>query len=90
MLRTPVGITNSATGLKLLAIAAEIKKYKSINKKKKHDRIVLLAKSKLNSTEVLISHSLIDSIISHYEFALTNNVVREYDKMKEETNNLKT
>ena len=90
MLRTPIGITSSAIGLKLLAIAAEIKKYKSINKKKKHDRIVLLAKSELNSREVLISHSLIDSIISHYEFAFTNNVVREYDKMKEEINNLKT
>ena len=85
MLRTPIGITSSAIG-----IAAEIKKYKSINKKKKHDRIVLLGKSKLNSREVLISHSLIDSIISHYEFAFTNNVVREYDKMKEEINNLKT
>ena len=43
--------------VKNLLITAEIKKYKSIikKKKKKHDKIVLLAKSKLNSTEVLIS-----------------------------------
>ena len=44
----------------LCAIAAEIKKQnneKSMikKKKKKHDKIVLLAKSNLNSTEVLIS-----------------------------------
>ena len=44
----PAGITTSAKGL-----TAGIKKYKSINKKKKkkHDKIVLLAKLKLNSIE---------------------------------------
>ena len=54
-------------GLKIWAIAAGIKKYKSIIKKKKnkYDKIVLLAKSKLNSIKVLISKSLIDSVISH-------------------------
>ena len=43
----------------------QIKKYKLIikNKKKKHDEIILLAKSKLNSIEVLISEALIDSDI---------------------------
>ena len=53
----PIGITSSAIGLKICAITAAIKKYKSIinKKKKKHDKIVLLAKSKLNSTEVLIN-----------------------------------
>ena len=57
----PVGITSSAIGLKICAIAAGIKKYKSIHKKKKkkHDKIVLLAKSKLNGINVLISKALI-------------------------------
>ena len=41
-------------------------------KKKKHDKIVLLAKSKLNSIKVLISKALIDSVISHNEFVLIN------------------
>ena len=52
-----VGITNSAIGLKIFVITAGIKRYKSIfkKKKKKHDKIVLLAKSKLNIIEVLIS-----------------------------------
>ena len=53
----PVGITSSAVGLKICVINAGIKKYKSIikKKKKKHDQIVLLARTKLNSAEVLIS-----------------------------------
>ena len=59
-------------------------------KKKKHDKIVLLAKSKLNGIEVLISKSLIDSNISHDEFVLTNDVLEEYKEMKEETENLKS
>ena len=53
----PVGITSSAIELKICALTAEIKKYRSIIKKKwkKHNKMVLLAKSKLNSIEVLIS-----------------------------------
>ena len=53
----PIGITSSSIGLKICVIIARIKKYKSINKKikKKHDKIICLAKSKLNSIEVLIS-----------------------------------
>ena len=67
-----IGITNSAIGLKVFAIAAVIKKYKSIIKKKKekHDKTVLVAKSKLNSIEFLISKALIESNISHDEFIL--------------------
>ena len=66
----PIEITSSAIGSKTCAIAAGIKKYKSIIKKKKnkHDKMVLLAKSKLYSIEVLISKALIDSVTSHDEF----------------------
>ena len=81
---------NSAIGLRIFAIPAGIKKYKSIIKKKKtkHDKIVLLAKSKLNNIKVLISKALVDSVISHDEFVLIKNVLKEYDKMKEETKDL--
>ena len=43
-----IGITSSAIGLKICAISAVIERYKSVTKKKKkkHDKIVLLAKSK--------------------------------------------
>ena len=65
--------------------------YKSIiKKKKKHDKIALLAKSKLNRIEVLISKSLIDSNISHDEFVSINNVLKEYEELKEKIKNLKT
>ena len=70
-----IGITSCAIGLKNCAITAAIKKYKSIIKKKskKHDKIVLLAKSKLNRIEVLISKPLICSVISHDEFLIEFN-----------------
>ena len=50
----PIGIKSSAIRLKICTITAGIKKYKSAmkKKKKKHDKIVLLAISKLNSIEV--------------------------------------
>ena len=85
----PIGITSCAIGLKICVITAGIRKYRSINKRKKHDKIVLLAKSKLNSTEILISKALIDSNISHDEFALVNNVLKEFYDMKEEIKNSK-
>ena len=60
--RFPVGIVSSVVGLKTCAITAGIKKYRSIikQKRKKHNNIVLLTKTKLNNTEVLISKVLID------------------------------
>ena len=63
----PIGITISATGLNICGITSAIRKYKSIikKKKKKHNKIALLAKSKLNCTEVLIFKALIGSVISH-------------------------
>ena len=77
----PIGITSSAIELKNCAITAAIKKYRSIikKKKKKHDKMVLLAKS----IKVLISKALIDSVISHDKFALINNVLQEHKEMKE-------
>ena len=61
---------SSEIGLKLCSITARIKKHKLIIKKKrrKHNKKVLLAKSKLNIIEVLISKALIDSFIRHDEF----------------------
>ena len=50
-------ITGFAIGTKNCAIATRIKMHKSIikKKKKKHDKIALLEKSKLNNIEILIS-----------------------------------
>ena len=58
---------------------------KSINQwlriqKKKHEKIVLLVKANkkmLNSIQFFISKSLTDSNISHNEYVLINNVLKE-------------
>ena len=42
----------------------------------------MLAKSKLNTIEVLIAMTAIDSHISNDEFVLINNALKEYDEMK--------
>ena len=44
---------------------------------------MLLEKSKLNTINVLISKSLIDSCINHDEFVSVNNVLVKYSEMKE-------
>ena len=38
---------------------------------------------------VLISKAVIDSSISHYEFVLINNVLKEYDNIKDLNSSLK-
>ena len=80
----PIEITISVAGLKICLITAEIKKHKSIikKKKKKRDKTVSLAKSKLNRIEILICRALIDSYISRDECVSVNNVIREYDGME--------
>ena len=84
-----IGTTSSAIGLRICVIPAGIKNYKSIikKKKKKYDKILLLAKSKLNSVEILIFKALIDSNSSYDEFVLINNVLKKFDDMKKEINN---
>ena len=66
-----------------------IKKLLSItrNKKKKHNKILTLAKSKLNSIEVLVSQALIDMEINHEEFLVILNHKDKYEKMKERLKN---
>ena len=53
------------------------------NKKKKPDKIVMLAQSKFNSIETLISQALIDLEISHEEFKTIDKEKEKYEKMKE-------
>ena len=88
----PIGTASSAVALKICAITAGIKKYKSIIKKKrkKHDKIVLLVKTKLKTIQVLISRALIDSYSRYDEFVSENNILKEYDYMKKAMKILKT
>ena len=59
-------------------------------KKKKHGKLVLLGKDKLNIIEGLISKVLINSYIIHDEFVSVNNVLREYNEIKEKLKNHET
>ena len=92
LIGVPIGIKSSAIGLKICAITAGVKKYKSIIKKrkKKHDKIVFLAKYKLKKIKVLTSKTLIDSVISPDQFVLINDVLKKYNEMKEQIKHLKT
>ena len=66
----PAGITTASFTLAFSLATGIIKKVLEItrNKKKRHNKIVMLAKSKLNSIETLISQALIYLEISHEEF----------------------
>ena len=83
MLSISIGITNCSVALKIFAIAAGIKscKLKIKEKKKEHDKTVLLTKARLNSKEVLINHET---------FVLINNLLNEYNIMMEQIKKLKT
>ena len=53
------------------------------SKKKKHDKVLILAKSKLNSIEKLISQALIHMEIGHEEYITILNEKDKYEKMKD-------
>ena len=67
----------------------ELKSIRQLSRKnrKKHDKIVLLGKAKLDTIEFQISKALTDSYISDVKFVLVSNVLREYNEMKEESKN---
>ena len=53
------------------------------NRKKKHKKIVMLARSKLNSIESKFSEALMNNQISHEDFITIINEERNYRKLKE-------
>ena len=55
----------------------------SARKRNKHKKIILLASSKLNSLEQIVSKALINSDISHEELALLINEEENYFRLKE-------
>ena len=82
----PVGIASASFTLIFSLTTGIVKKLLSItrNKKKKHDKILMLAKSKLNSIETLVSQALIDLEISHEEFVTVLKERDKFEKMKED------
>ena len=53
------------------------------SKKKKHNKIVMLARSGLNSIERKISEAVINNEISHEDFMTIINEERNYRELKE-------
>ena len=90
VVEAPVGIASARFTSIFPLTTGIIKKLLSItrNKNKKHDKVLMLAKSKLDSIETLLSQALIDMEISHEEF---NAIIREkqkYEWMKENVRNV--
>ena len=77
----PVGIASASFTLIFSLTTGIIKKL--LSKKKKHDKILMLAKSKLNSIETLVSQALIDMEISHEEFNAIIWGKEKYERVKE-------
>ena len=75
-----LGIASSAIGLKLCVITPGFK------------NIVMLAKDKLklHNTKVLLSKNLVSSFSRFDEFVSVNNILKEYDNIKEVTKNPKS
>ena len=82
VIAVPAGIASANFTLIFSLTTGIIKKLLKIirNKKKKHNKIVMLAKDKLNSIENLIFQALIGLEITHKEF---KTIVNEKDKYKQ-------
>ena len=79
-----VGITSASFTLIFFLTTRIIKKLldMAINKKKKHDQLLMLPKSKFNSIETLISQALGDLDITHEEFIMILKEKDKYERMK--------
>ena len=85
----PVGIATASFTLIFSLTTGIVKKLLSTtrNKKKKHDKIFMLAKSKLNSIETLIPQAQTDIEISHEEYIA---ILKEKDKYEKKKENLRS
>ena len=81
----PIGITSASLSLAFSLCTGLVKKLLKAtrNKKKKHNKIVMLARSKLNSIEGKISEALINNQISHEDFITIINEEKSYRELKE-------
>ena len=81
---TSVGIVSASFTLIFSLLTGIMKKLLNMTrkKKKKHDKILMLAESKFNSIEILISQALNDLDISYEEFKMILNEKDKYEKMK--------
>ena len=81
----PVGMMSASCSLAFSITTGFVKKFLKTtrNKKKKHNKIVMLARSKLNSVESKISEALINNEISRENFMTIINKEKKYQELKE-------
>ena len=82
----PVSIVLAASGLLLGLGSAVVHKTQKIfeSKAKKHDKIRVLAESKLDSISGLMSKAIIDAHISHQEYLFILKELERYRQLKEQ------
>ena len=92
VIAVPAGIACASFTLIFSLTTGIIKKLLKIkrNKKMKHNKIVMLAKSKPNTIETLMYQALIDLEITHEEFKTIVDEKQKYEQMKENIKNIKT
>ena len=85
VIRTPVGIASASLSFTFSLSTGLVKKLLKTtwDKKKKNNKIVMLARSKLNSIESKRSQALINNEISHEDFITIINEERNYKELKE-------
>ena len=85
LIGAPAGIIGASCGFTFSVTSGFVNKFlKTIrNKKKKHKKIVMLARSKLNRIESKISKALMDNEISHEYFETIINEEKKYRELKE-------
>ena len=85
VLEAPIGITSASLSLAFSLCTGLVKKLLKAtrNKKTKHNKIVMLARNKLNSIENKRSQALIKDQISHEDFITIINEERNYRELKE-------
>ena len=81
----PVGMMSASCNLAFSITTGFVKKFlkKTRNKKKKHNKIVMLARSKLNSVESKISEAFINNEINYEDFMTILNEEKIYRELKE-------
>ena len=85
VIEIPVGITSASLSHAFSLCTGLVKRLlrATRNKKKKHNKTVMLARSKLNSIESKVSGALINNQISHEDFMTIINEERNYRELKE-------
>ena len=92
MVGIPVGIAGASLTLIFTVTTGVVKKLLNITrkKKKKHNKITALARSKLNIIETLISQELTDFDISHKEFSKIIYEKNNYEQIRGNIKNVKS